>query len=93
MSDCTHEPIEDWHDYCPDCGLTRDEVDSDRELNRLRTGNAAALEALTLVQRVFDEALPKFNWGASALDGNAIDLLNRGPIAVHAALKELRNER
>lgn len=33
------------------------------------------------VKRLFTEALPKFNWGASALDANAIDLLNRAPAA------------
>lgn len=44
------------------------------------------VEALHLAQRMNREALPKFNWGASALDANAIDLLNRAPMAVNAAL-------
>lgn len=36
--------------------------------------------------RLFEEALPKFNWGASALDANAIQLLNETPGLVrHAA--------
>lgn len=43
-------------------------------------------EALKLAQRMCREALPKFNWGASSLDANAIDLLNRAPIAIDAAL-------
>lgn len=38
--------------------------------------HAPLVKALRRAQRVFDEALPKFNWGASALDGNAIELLN-----------------
>ena len=42
--------------------------------------------ALLLVQRLCDEALPKFDWGASALDANAIDLLNRVPNAIAQAL-------
>ena len=47
---------------------------------------AAAEAALELVCRLCDEALPKFNWGASALDANAIDLLNKAPGAAKAAL-------
>lgn len=41
-------------------------------------------EALADCKRLFDEALPKFNWGASALDANAIKLLNDVPIKVNA---------
>ncbi len=44
------------------------------------------LAALLLAQRLCDEALPKFNWGASTLDANAIDLLNRAPVAIQAAI-------
>lgn len=52
------------------------------------SARVAELEAaLRLAKRLMDEALPKFNWGASALDGNAIQLLNAVPIAVNAALK------
>lgn len=46
----------------------------------------AAFDALTMAKRMIDEALPKFNWGASALDANAIRLLNETPVAVNAAL-------
>lgn len=46
--------------------------------------------ALVLAQRLNTEALPKFNWGASALDANAIDLLNRTPRAVDKALDSLK---
>lgn len=50
------------------------------EIERLRA-------ALLLAQRLCNEALPKFNWGASALDANAIDLLNRVPAAIASALQ------
>ena len=46
----------------------------------------ALLAALGRAQRLFDEALPKFNWGHSALDGNAIALLNQVPGEVAAAI-------
>lgn len=43
--------------------------------------------ALQLALRTFDEVLPKFNWGASALDANAIQLLNEAPLSIRAALQ------
>ena len=49
------------------------------EIERLRA-------ALLIVKRMCDEALPKFNWGASRLDANAIKLLNDAPLAVMRAL-------
>lgn len=54
-----------------------------------RALNAAATNQATLARaaRLFEEALPKFNWGASALDANAIQLLNEVPGEVRAALK------
>lgn len=42
--------------------------------------------ALNAAKKLFDEALPKFNWGASALDANAIRLLNEVPLVVQAAI-------
>lgn len=44
------------------------------------------MNALLLADRMCKEALPKFNWGDSALDANAIDLLNRAPTAIARAL-------
>ncbi|YP_001294513.1 hypothetical protein ORF005 [Pseudomonas phage M6] len=54
-----------------------------------RALNAATTSQATLARaaRLFEEALPKFNWGASALDANAIQLLNEVPGEVRAALK------
>ncbi|APL99351.1 nucleotide pyrophosphohydrolase [Bordetella phage FP1] len=46
------------------------------------------VQALQRAKRLFDEALPKFDWGRSALDANAIQLLNEVPGEVEAALKE-----
>ena len=47
---------------------------------------AEAQDALQAAQRLFKEALPKFNWGASFLDANAIQLLNEVPAKVDAAI-------
>lgn len=47
------------------------------------------VEALEASRRLFNEALGKFNWGASALDANAIQLLNDAPIKVYAILDKL----
>jgi hypothetical protein len=46
-------------------------------------------EGLEAAQKMIDEALPKFDWGKSALDANAIMLLNETPQKVKAALKAL----
>lgn len=48
------------------------------------------LKALEFAQRLIKEALPKFNWGASFLDANAIALLNEAPAAVNAAIAKAR---
>lgn len=53
------------------------------ELERQRD---TMLTALNAAKRLFDEALPKFNWGASALDANAIRLLNDVPLVVQEAI-------
>lgn len=45
-----------------------------------------AVRALNRAHRLFNEALPKFNWGASALDANAITLLNEVPGEVRHAI-------
>lgn len=45
-------------------------------------------KALERADRLFKEALPKFNWAQSALDVNAIALLNEVPGEVRAALKK-----
>ena len=45
---------------------------------------------LARVERLVDEALPKFNWGASVLDANAIGLLNDVPGEVRKLRADLR---
>ncbi len=42
--------------------------------------------ALVLADEMCRIALPCFNWGASALTAEAIDLLNRAPIAIRKAV-------
>ena len=53
----------------------------------MRERLAEAQATLARAARLFEEALPKFNWGASALDANAIQLLNEVPGEVRAVLK------
>ncbi len=57
------------------------------ERANLMVRNAELERALQQAQRLFAEALPKFNWGASCLDANAISLLNEVPGIVAKALK------
>lgn len=46
--------------------------------------------ALQMTERLINEALPKFNWGASNLDANAIKLLNEVPGIVRAAIQRTK---
>lgn len=48
--------------------------------------------ALEQCIELFDKALPKFNWGASFLDAEAIRLLNETPGKARAALGEARRQ-
>jgi hypothetical protein len=59
------------------------------ENERLRAENAELLNALRLADRLMKEGLPKFNWGASALDSNTITLLNEVPITISKALAKI----
>ena len=56
---------------------------------RLERQRDALAEALRRAHALCEEALPKFNWGASALDGKAIALLNDVPLEVARALAAL----
>lgn len=49
------------------------------------------MDAAIFAEELFAKALPKFNWGASALDAQAIRLLNEVPGEVRAALKEVQS--
>jgi hypothetical protein len=51
-----------------------------------------AMRALERCQRLFKEALPKFNWGAAFLDSNDIQLLNDVPAEVDAAITALKQQ-
>jgi len=48
------------------------------------------LAAVEAALQLCDEALPKFNWGASALDANAIKLLNEVPDQLRAAIAAVK---
>lgn len=61
--------------------------------NRERLATREIVRALERADRLCKEALPKFNWGASALDANAIALLNEVPIEIRAALPATRTAR
>lgn len=50
--------------------------------------NQQMLDALRAAQTLFLVALPKFNWGASCLDAQAISLLNSVPGQVKQAIDE-----
>ena len=52
---------------------------------------AELIDAAKLMRRMNEEAVTKFNWGASALDANAIDLLNRAPGALRRAINVVEN--
>ena len=78
--------IADWNAVAPYPAMLRKEIDT------LRAQLAEAQDALQAAQRLFKEALPKFNWGASFLDANAIQLLNDVPAKVNAAIRAAKGE-
>lgn len=72
------------------CSHVQNIIARARSLERDR---ARLVEVLELSNRLMQEALPKFNWGASCLDANAITLLNEVPGAVRALLAELEERK
>lgn len=59
---------------------------------KIKEHGVELLAALEAANRLFVEALPKFDWGASALDANAIQLLNEVPGQVRNAIKLAKGE-
>jgi hypothetical protein len=53
----------------------------------LEARQEAMVEGLEAAMELIEKALPKFNWGASALDADAIALLNEVPQKVRHALR------
>jgi len=73
------------------CGIGHSNIDKADAVEKWNTRARSAafdalLQAARATERLFREALPKFNWGASALDANAIALLNEVPSQVSAAI-------
>jgi hypothetical protein len=67
-------------------------LEAAHRISDLESENAELRRALCAAKRLFDEALPKFDWGRSALDANAIKLLNEVPALVNAALASQRSD-
>lgn len=67
------------------------EARSTRTYRELKEALAApddeVVQALQAAHDCFTQALPKFNWGASFLDAEAIQHLNTAPIKVKQALE------
>lgn len=57
-------------------------------VDKLRASRATMLDVLLAAQRLFIKALPRFDWGRSALDADAIRLLNEVPAVVAKAIKD-----
>lgn len=62
------------------------EIELRDEIIRRVNAHDALVEALKRSQELFEKALPKFNWGSSFLNAEAIRLLNDVPIEVAKAL-------
>ena len=58
-------------------------------IERMRRDDEHIAGDLLLVRRMINEALPKFNWGDSCLDADAIGLLNSAPAALERVLTTL----
>lgn len=61
--------------------------------DKLQDQNAVLLAALKRCELLFKLALPKFNWAESALDANAIRLLNEVPGDVRAAIAKAEGKK
>lgn len=67
--------------------LARNEIKALQAQRDIEHKNADPIEALQACQKLLREALPKFNWGDSFLDVNAIKLLNEVLILVDRVLE------
>jgi hypothetical protein len=71
-------------------GDTGDYEELEETYEALEAAAKIAREALTLAQGIMRGVVPKFNWGAAALDAAAIAQLNETPIQIDHALNKLR---
>lgn len=65
-------------------------AETDRHNARIIAAAPVMLDALDAAAELIEYALPKFDWGKSALDGKAIQLLNEVPMIIRAAIAEAR---
>jgi hypothetical protein len=63
------------------------------EIKALRDERQVLLDALRDAQELIDVALPQFDWGASALSAEAIQLLNEVPRKVKQAIERAEEPR
>lgn len=59
---------------------------------RIMAAAPQMLDALEAANRMIEEAIPRLNWAASSLDGNAIMLLNEVSMQVRAAILKAKGE-
>lgn len=76
-----------WHDNIPNDEILQKERHRLGTIDLIEKEIQPMAEALTRSVELFDKALPKFNWGASFLDAEAITLLNEVPVQARVALQ------
>jgi hypothetical protein len=92
-NECDYEVAELVVDQSGACSRHDEEMDENAAADAaLITASPNMLRALEQVERLISEALPRFDWGRSALDANAIRLLNETPGVVAAALAKARGK-
>lgn len=63
----------------------------DRIMDRLENENALLRAAFEAAERICKDALPKFDWGKSALDAKAIQALNEGMLTIEQTRRALNS--
>ncbi len=76
--------------YAEACNAIVDDTDCTPAIEHqamfIQQGTVELLKALDAAEELCKNALPKFNWGKSALDAEAIRLLNEVPGQIRAAI-------
>lgn len=79
--------ISGWEVFTPIVASARSDLTVEAVQRLLDNQPSETVAALLAARDLCREALPKFNWGASALDANAIKLLNEVPSQIENALR------